>query len=478
MLSLPLFYQTRPGDLIVGRTGKYFGSHYRIAASARSKHMHVIGRTGQGKSKALENFLYQDIANGLGVGLIDPHSSLIDNLLRYLITTDVLANPDIQERIVYIQPTRKDYVIPFNVLATPDEPYMVASAVIEAFRRTRSSLGEASNFSNVMRNALLVLIKTKQSLIDFPRLFEDMTWRDQLLAAAADRNVTAFFHNRYDQWGREAHLRIESSLNKVTEYILNPYLELMLGQEETLDLRAIMDEGKILLLYLGQLDPETRRLLGSLMVTLIELRMRKRQSTSLWPLTIDEFAQFMASEGSATTLAHVLSEARKYGLGLTAAHQTLSQLTPTMLGALANTDTRLVFGVGRYDAEWLSKVIGRVDTEAVKREPKTETQHTHYDPLAEQWEKWVDCLRLQSPRQAWVTSQNQPAISLYTVTIPEYTANDEQVEAVCRYSLTHYGIAYKTAKAFIDAQFAPSSASRLAQAPLYDPAVSSAEIRY
>ena len=430
----------QPGDLIIGRGKGIISARYRISAVARNRHTHIIGRTGVGKSRLVESFLYQDIRSGLGGCCIDPHSSLIDGVLRYLITGGVMSDETIRARLIYMQPTRTDYVIPFNVLATPDEPYMVASAVIEAFKRTWSSLGDAPNFTNVMRNSLLLLIKTNHTLIDFPRLFEDTDWRDAMLAQAADPNLTAFFHNRLDKWGRDGRVMLESSLNKVTEYILNPYLSVMLGQQETIDLKRIMDSGLMLLLDLGQLDPETRRLLGSLMVTLIELIMRKRENNTLWPLTIDEFAQFMASEGSATTLAHVLSEARKYGIGLCAAHQTLDQLTPKMQSALGNTDTRIVFGVSRYDAEWLSKVIGRVDTRAIKEEPKTETQYTHYDPLPEQWEKWVDDLRLQPPRHAWVSSQNRPAVPIVTLNIPPYLATDEQVEHVKVESLKRYGI--------------------------------------
>ena len=108
--------------------------------------MHVIGRSGKGKSKALENIVCQHIANGLGCGLIDPHSALIDDLLRHLITRRLLEDPAMRQRIVYIEPTRTDFVIPFNVLATADEPYQVAAAVLEAFRRTFPTLREAPAF--------------------------------------------------------------------------------------------------------------------------------------------------------------------------------------------------------------------------------------------------------------------------------------------------------------------------------------------
>ncbi len=447
---MPSFlWRHQPGDLVIGRRGRTrFAPLYRVAHAARAAHMHVIGRSGKGKSKALEHFIFQDIANGLGCGLIDPHSQLIDDLLRHLLTRQVLMRPDVLRRILYVDPARKDYIIPFNVLATPDEPYKVAAAVLEAFRRTWSeSLREAPHFSNVMTHALLLLIQTGYTLVDLPRLLVDKAFREALLELVDDPDLTAFFHDRYDQWGREAPVMRESSLNKVTTLTINPHLKLMLGQKENrLDFQSIMDEGRILLLDLGHCDTETNRLIGSLVVTGLELAMRRRRTRTLWNLTIDEFAAYVANEGSTQTLAHVFSEGRKFRMSMTVAHQTLSQLTPRMLGALGNTDTKVIFGIDRYDAEYFAKVIGRVDTEAVKREPKTNIQHEVFSSLPEQWEQWVDRLRFQPPRQATVMSQDREAATIITLPIPRYTATDEQVEHIRRDSLSQAGIPYTEAK--------------------------------
>ena len=114
-----------------------------------------------------------------------------------------------------------------------------------------------------MTHALLVLIKTRRTLMDLTRLLTDTPWREAQLKQAGEPKLTAFFHDRYDRWGREAPLMRESTLNKVTALSINPYLERMLGQPDNrLDLAAIMDEGQILLLDLGKLDDETNRLLG------------------------------------------------------------------------------------------------------------------------------------------------------------------------------------------------------------------------
>lgn len=469
MLSLPFARHTNR-HLILGRIGKFpFAPLYKIPYSALRSHLHIIGRSGNGKSKALEHIVYQHIVNGIGCGVIDPHGTLIDDLLRYLITHRVLDDPEIRNRIIYIDPTRTDYVIPFNVLSTQDEPYKVVALVLEAFRRTFLTLQAAPHFENLMTHALLVLIKCHKTLMDLTRLLVDQQWREELLAQAGNPKLTSFFHDRYDRWGREAPMMRESTLNKVTAFALNPYLEVMLGQPQNrLDMKALMDEGKIFLLNLGKLDTETNRLLGSLIMTSFELAMFRRENTNLWPLTVDEFASYMGSDASVTTMAHILSQARKFGLGLCVSHQTLSQLTPTMLGALGNTDTRMVFSVDRNDAEFFAKAIGRVDTEAIKREPKTESQHEVFSPLPEQWEEWTDTLRFQQKRQMVVSTQNGKVASLWAVNIPQYTASEEDVENIRRESGQNYGIPYEEAKRNIEVSFTEDEVLRASDAPISD----------
>lgn len=201
----------------------------------------------------------------------------------------------------------------------------------------------------------------------------------------------------------------------------------------------------ILLLDLGRSDGETNRLIGSLVVTGLERAMRRRQNRKLWNLTIDEFAGYVANEGSTKTLAHVFSEARKYRLSATVAHQDLSQLTPRMLGALSNVQTKIIFGVGRPDAEYFAKLVGRVSPEAIKREAKTETQHELFSSMPEQWEQWIDTLRFQRARQATVATQDGRVVTIRTITIPPYKATGEALEAVRRESLIRYGIPYAEA---------------------------------
>jgi hypothetical protein len=123
MLDLPFFRKRERGALVLGRQGKHMLSPpFQVSASTRTAHLYVIGMSGKGRSKLLEWCLNQDIASGRGCGLIDPHSLLVDDLLKLLITRGVLDNQNIRRQLIYVDPARTDYVIPFNVLARGRAP--------------------------------------------------------------------------------------------------------------------------------------------------------------------------------------------------------------------------------------------------------------------------------------------------------------------------------------------------------------------
>ncbi len=133
-------------------------------------------------------------------------------------------------------------------------------------------------------------------------------------------------------------------------------------------------------------------------------------------------------------------------MSMTVAHQDLSQLTSRMIGALSNVQTKVIFGIGRYDAEHFAKLIGQVDTEAVKRDSKTDTQHELFSSLPEQWEGWIDRLRFQPPRQATVAGHDGKVVTIKTITISPYSASDDRVEALRRESAARWGIPYAQAE--------------------------------
>ena len=162
-------------------------------------------------------------------------------------------------------PSRSDYLLPFNVLDAPGEPHTIAQGVLEAFRRTwPESLRQAPRAANILLAATMALAENHLPLTALPRFLTDASYRHMLLSKTTDPEIAAFFRTRYDRWGREQAVIAEAVLNKVGALTLNPALRLILGQQRNaLSFRRIMDEGRELILDLGRADAETRRLLGS-----------------------------------------------------------------------------------------------------------------------------------------------------------------------------------------------------------------------
>lgn len=420
----------RPDDLVLGRTGPYWPFPlFRLRAQERTTHMYVVGITGQGKSKLLQHCLFQDILAGRGCGVLDPHTDLAGDLLSSL-AAGFFKNPANRARVLYFEPSQSESALPFNVLATSYSPYARAMNLVEAFRRTwPESLREAPRFTNILLAALLTLIANQLTLAQLPRLLTDKPYRENLLDRVEDPEVISVFHDRLDRWGREQPLILESILNKVSAFTLNPILRDILGQKENaLDFRRIMDQGQVLIVDLGRCDGETRRLLGSLIVTGLEqaaLSRKEEPARNRRPFYfyIDEFQDFCANESSTTTLAHILSESRKFGLHLTLAHQTLGQMpSDRMRSALGNIGTKVVFAVDRTDAEVMAKKLFFVDGEEIKHEvenePQQERTHPVYYSLPEAWEKTTQAIQALRPRDCFVKTPQHGVAKIKTLAVP------------------------------------------------------------
>ena len=422
-----MYIPKKKDNLELGTTGPFGLNRFRVRQSERETHTYVVGITGKGKSKLLEHILFQDIVNGRGCGVLDPHSDLIEDLLRYLLSNPLKAQGH-WERIIYFDPSRQDYLIPFNVLDSGFSPYETAQNVVEAFRRTwPKALAEAPRFANIVTASVLTLVANKQTLVELPRLLTDAGYRARLLENIEDPELRSFWQDRYEKWGRETPVMIESVLNKVTAFTLNPQLRLILGASENrLNFRKIMDEGKVLLADLGRCDIETRRLLGSLIVTGLEqaARLRKDDKSERSPyyFCIDEFQDFSANDGGAQTLAQILSESRKFGLHLTLAHQTLAQLNERMRGALGNIQLKIIFGVSRHDAEILATLLFVVNGEEIKHVVRDinqqERSHPVFYSLQEEWEKSIQSLQNLPSRVAFVRNVGRTRVArIKTITV-------------------------------------------------------------
>ena len=237
-----LFGHSTP-QVVLGTHGLFGLSPVTLDLAHFNTHLYVVGQSGQGKSKFLQQLLYQLAATGWGCGVFDPHADLASDLLAQLASYPNpawLSHPKNRERVIYLDPSRTDYLIPCNILkSTSSTPYEIAENVVEAFRRVwPETLAEAPRFAQILRNAAVVLSLNGLSLLELEPLLTDKEFRMRLLATITDPLVVSFFTHQYDKWGREQPIFASPVLNKVSAFLFKPQVRLMLGANENrLDFR-------------------------------------------------------------------------------------------------------------------------------------------------------------------------------------------------------------------------------------------------
>jgi hypothetical protein len=400
---------------------------YAIPNHARNTHLYCIGASGTGKSKFLESLFVGDVLAQRGCALVDPHGDLAKDTLTHLLSVGYFASPEAYKHVIYFDPARTDYILEFNALRTRLPAYTTAHQVIEAFRRTwPQSLREAPRFTNIALAALLALIEAGRTLVDLPLLLTDRPFRESVLARVGDPQVIDFFHNRYDRWGEG--FTIESVLNKATAFTLNPLLRRCLGQQKNLlDLRHLMDAGQVLIVNLGNCDDETRRLIGTLLVTGFEqAAMSRADDRRHYYLYLDEFQDFCANDGGTKTLAQILSECRKYNLHLHLAHQTLGQIQKRVEAALSNVGITVAFALDYDDASVFAKklFVDYVGTQT--------------------WDRATSIIQKLPLRVALVKRRGKRLVRMRTRSIPEYGVSSRAVTDLLQTLARMHGVPLRT----------------------------------
>lgn len=401
-------------------------------------HKHILGVTGQGKSKAIASLFLQLLNQGIGAILIDPHADLADDVLAGLASNGFYRDPRAYERVLYLDLTRQDRFLPFNVLAAPYPPHQLASQINEVFKRVWPALadGAAPQFENILLSSVLVLIENQLPITALPLLLTDKPYRDTLLGRVSDPQVVSFFHDRYDRWGREAPLMIESTLRRIFLLTFSPNLRYSLGQTaNTLNFRDLMDRGISVVVNLGGLEEDAQRLLGSLISVGVEVAALSRvdlleSDRRPYHLILDEFSMFSAQSEEA--LSRVLSLARKYGLSITLAHQTWSQLSTRLQGALQNAH-EICFKLGPDDAAWAAPRFARYDPYLVKHEVTdvTALDRTHpvFFTVQEILAGWQQSLMDLDRREAYVKIGNQ-VTKIRTLNVSPPTCTREELAEI------------------------------------------------
>ncbi len=331
---------------------------FGIKERDRTRHTYIIGKTGMGKSTLLENLAIQDINNGEGVCILDPHGSMAEKLLDHIPESRI-------KDVVYFAPFDGDHPIGLNVLekVDADKRYLVANGVMAAFKKLFKDQF-SSRMEYILNNIILALLENDgQSLLGVNRMLIDKEYRKFIVSNVTDPTVKDFWEKEYanytDKFAAEAAPAIQ---NKVGQFVANPLIRNIIGQKKTsFDIRTLMDEKKILIVNLskGKVGEGNANLIGSLLVTKIYLAAMSRADAGPYELEklppfyfyVDEFQNF-ANE----SFASILSEARKYNLALTVAHQYVEQMEDEVKAAVfGNVGTMIVFRVGATDAEIFEK---------------------------------------------------------------------------------------------------------------------------
>lgn len=330
---------------------------FAIKALDRLRHMYIIGKTGVGKSTFMEQIILGDIYAGEGVGVVDPHGELIESLL-----TKIPANR--LQDVVIFDPGDTEFPVGLNLIESDskDDKSLITDGIVSVFKKEfADSWGPRLEY--ILTNAILTLLHCQNvSLLVLPRLLSDSNYRAFLLKQVKDPILLAFWEEEYAQLAadpKRLQQEISSILNKVGRFTTNPLVRNIIGQvSSTLDFEEVLNGRKIFLVNLaqGKIGQENMALLGGMLVTRLYstvTRRIKQQSQDRVPfyLFIDEFQNF-----SNSTFEKILSEARKFGLGLTVAHQYIEQIQEGVRNAVfGNVGTLVNFAVGPRDADFLQK---------------------------------------------------------------------------------------------------------------------------
>lgn len=333
---------------------------FGVKRQDRRQHMYVIGKSGTGKTTLMHNMMVQDIVNGEGVCVVDPHGEFVESLLKKI--------PEHRKQdVVYFNPADTEYSIGFNVLELPDPKYkhLVASGLMGIFTKIWAGTWSA-RMEYILNNCVLALLDTPGStLLGITRLLVDKEYRQRIVANVKDPVVRSFWVNEYEEWKDQfRNEAIAPIQNKVGQFLSTALIRNIVGQKKsTIDILDIMNSGKIFLVNVskGRIGEDNAALLGAMIITKIQLsameRVRIAEDERVdFFLYVDEFQNFATD-----SFANILSEARKYRLDLIVGHQYVGQLVTenasTMVrdAIFGNVGTMIVFRVGAADAEFLEK---------------------------------------------------------------------------------------------------------------------------
>lgn len=360
-------------ETIIGKSTSQPGVNLVALGHAdRRNHVHIIGKTGVGKTTLVRNMIIQHIEAGDGVGIIDPHGDLAESLLDYI-------PPHRTDDLIYFNPSDTEHPVGLNVLSgSHRDNHLVASGIRSALK---SIWGEfwGPRMDYIFLNALLTLLEIgNATLMDVPRILNDDNYRNHTLTKLRDPVLWNFWMNDYAMMDRRQRKEAIGPIeNKIGQFISSEPMRNIVGQvsskldfskiingqpEYDPDLERSFHRRYIFIANLskGKLGDDKTNLLGALLITQFKLAAMQRATIHEndrqdFFLFVDEFQNFCTD-----SFEEILSEARKYRLNLVLSHQYMDQLTAKVRASIfGNIGTMISFRIGHTDAEIMEREFGK-----------------------------------------------------------------------------------------------------------------------
>ena len=475
-------WQEQTESIPLGTYGSaLFRRRLRLDGQDAKSHMHVMGKSGSGKSRWLAGFYVNLLKAGYSATLIDPHGDLARLVLAQLVADGYFDQEDAYQRLLYLDvpaAARANRYLNFNCLKQPYDIHTTTRLTLEAMRRAfpeldRNAGNAAPAFEQIVTAGTHVLVDNGLPFSELRNVLLDKGRRDQLLRQVADPLIHAYFRDEFDAYdrGERMHL-LGSTLRRLFLLLYAPVVRFALAAKENhLEYRRILQANQSLIVNLAIHDPDAKRLLGCLLTVFAEQGAKSRADVEAAArsgthyVIVDECQLFLSN--SSAGLNEMLSQTRKFGMFVVLSHQTRDQIPEHMWGALQNVEVDITFRTGRADAEQQAKVVGTVDPDAIKHEVKEgqERSHPAFYSLPEQWEGWTQQVTGLKKRFAFVRHPNGHTVKIESLPLPDPTVDPERLAAIeARYLEQGFrpaSLSLPTAEVI----FAPHATSR----PRWDP---------
>ncbi len=323
---------------------------FGIKREDRRRHLYAVGKSGSGKSKLLELLIKEDIEAGKGVGVLDPHGDLVDNIMEFIPEHRI-------KDVIYFDPSDLEFPISFNPMenVAESQKMQVTIGFIQIFKKLFGS-NWTDRLEHVLRYTVLALLDSPNTtVLSILKMLTDKNYRQNIVSRIQDNVVKNFWVSEFAGWSEKFDAEaITPLLNKVGQFVATNMIRNIIGQPNSkFNIRDVMDGKKILLMKVskGLLGEENSGLLGAMIITKLYQAAMSRadmpeEEREDFYFYVDEFQNFATD-----TFAEILSEARKYRLNLTIAHQYIGQLSDYVKKTVfGNVGSVISFRVGADDA--------------------------------------------------------------------------------------------------------------------------------